>query len=102
MLKVLLNDLGFNRSAIDHSIFYRQNIDEHVVVAVATDDMAVPVTSKQAKDATKFKSEISKHWEITDHGPISWFFGFQIERDRESRTISINQCVYIESMAEIF
>jgi len=49
------------------------------------------VTSKHAVDAEKFKSDIRKFWEITDHGPIKWFLGFEIKRDRDTRTIAINQ-----------
>jgi hypothetical protein len=52
--------------------------------------------------AKRFKSNVRKFWEITDHGPIQWFLGFRIKRDREARTISINQQAYIESMVEKF
>jgi hypothetical protein len=100
MAKVFTKELGFKRSAIDHSVFYRRTADEHTIVAVATDDMAV--TSKRAVDAQKFKSNIKRFWDITDHGPINWFLGFQIKRDRKSRTISINQKAYIESVVEKF
>ena len=58
MSRVFMKELGFARSAIDHSVFYRRDGDAHVIVAVATDDMAV--TSKHAVDAEKFKSEIQK------------------------------------------
>ena len=67
---------------------------------VATDDMAV--MSKRAVDAEKFKSDIRKFWEITDHRPIKWFLGFEIQRDREARTLAINQRAYIENMVEKF
>ena len=60
------------------------------------------VTSKRAADAQKFKDNIKRHWEITDHGPIKWFLGFEIRRDRRAKTISINQQAYIESMVEKF
>jgi Reverse transcriptase (RNA-dependent DNA polymerase)/gag-polypeptide of LTR copia-type/GAG-pre-integrase domain len=100
MSRVFLKELGFKRSAIDHSVFYRREQDEHTIVAVATDDMAV--TSKRAEHAKDFKSKIKRFWEITDHGPIKWFLGFQIKRDRKARTISINQQAYIESMVEKF
>jgi hypothetical protein len=100
MSRVFLKELGFKRSAIDHSVFYRREREEHTIVAVATDDMAV--TSKRAVDAETFKSKIKGFWEITDHGPIKWFLGFQIKRDRQARTISINQQAYIESMVEKF
>jgi len=58
------------------SVFYRHEGNEHTIVAVATDDMAV--TSKRASDVIKFKLEIKGFWEIRDHGPINWFLGFQI------------------------
>ena len=100
MSKVFINNLGFKRSAIDHSVFFKQKGDEHTIVAVATDDMAV--TSKRPEDAHRFKDEVRKYWDITDHGPIKWFLGFEIKRDREAKTLSINQRAYIESMTEKF
>src|SRR5271170_1271081 len=60
------------------------------------------VTSKRAVDILKLKAEIKKHWEITDHGPISWFLGFEIKRDQEAKTISINQSAYIQRVVEKF
>ena len=76
MSKVFINKLGFKRSVIDHSVFYRRQGNEHTVIAVATDDMAL--TTKCAEDAEKVKSEIRKFWDITDHGPIQWFLGFEV------------------------
>jgi hypothetical protein len=76
MSKVFLKELGFKRSQVNHSVFFRRSSDEHTIVAVATDDMAV--TSKRVEDAERFKSEIKKFWDITDKGPItvngSWVF----------------------------
>ena len=37
-----------------------------------------------------------------DHGPIKWFLGFEIKRDRDARTLAINQWAYIEVMVEKF
>ena len=68
--------------------------------AVAPNDMAV--TSKRAVDILKLKDKIKKHWEITDHGPISWFLGFEIKRDQKAKTISINQSAYIQRVVEKF
>ena len=78
--QVLVKDLGFTRSAVDHSVFFRRSSNEHTIITVATDDMAV--TSKRAEDITRFKADIQRYWEITDNGPIHWFLGFQILRDR--------------------
>src|ERR1700678_2347609 len=100
MSKVFINNLGFKRPAIDHSVFFKRKGDEHTIVAVATDDMAV--TSKQTEDAQRFKDKVREYWDITDHGPIDWFLGFKIRRDREVKTLSINQRAYIESMTKKF
>jgi hypothetical protein len=64
MSRVFISELGFTRSGIDHSVFFRRKGDSHIIVAVATDDMAV--TSKHAVDA------------------IKWFLGFEIKRDRNA------------------
>jgi Reverse transcriptase (RNA-dependent DNA polymerase) len=100
MSRVFVKELGFTRSAINHSVFYRRDGKTHVIATVATDDMAV--TSKRAVDAERFKSDIRKFWEITDHGPIKWFLEFGIKRDRDARTLAINQHAYIENMVEKF
>ena len=100
MSRVFLEEMNFKQSAIDHSIFYKRTGEEHTIIAVATDDMAV--TTSQKEDATRFKAEIRKHWAITDNGPIKWFLNFEIRRDRNAKTISINQQAYIDLMVEKF
>ena len=76
-MRVFVENLEFKRSKADHSVFFQKQGEEHTVVAVATDDMAV--TSKRGIDIQKFKSEIKKHWEITNNGSINWFLGFKIK-----------------------
>ena len=56
MSRVLIKDLGFTHSTVDHSVFFRCSSDEHMIIAVATDNMAV--TSKRAEDITRFKADI--------------------------------------------
>ena len=65
---------------------------------MVTDNMAI--TSKRAINAERFKTEVRKFWDITDHRPIKWLLIFQIKRDHKSTTILINQCTYIKSMLE--
>ena len=60
------------------------------------------LTSRRAIDAKNFKRNIKRYLDITDHGPIRWFLGFQIKQDWKNRTISINQHAYIKSLAEKF
>jgi len=64
----MVGKLGFKQSALDHSVFHRKRNEEHTIVAMATDDMAL--TSKQESDIIKLKSKISQHWKITDGGKM--------------------------------
>ena len=50
---VFTNKLGFKQSAINHSIFFWCRGEEHTIIAVGTDNMAV--TSGHTSDITKFK-----------------------------------------------
>ena len=100
MTRVFIKELGFEQSEIDPSVYYRRKGEEHTIVAVATDDMAL--TSKHAEDAQRFKTEIKKFWYIMDHRPIKWFLGFEIKRDQDARTLAISQQAYIEGMVERF
>ena len=38
---VLVKDLGFTRSTVDHLVFFQCSSDEHMVIMVAMDNMAV-------------------------------------------------------------
>ena len=48
----------------------------------------------------KVLTDVKRFWDITNHGPIKWFLGFQIRRDQKTRTVSINQQAYIKSVIE--
>ena len=68
MSQVLVKNLGFTCSTVDHSVFFQRSPNEHTIIAVTTDNMAV--TLKQAEDITRSKADIQCYWEITDNGPI--------------------------------
>ena len=100
MSQVLVKNLGFTCSTVDHSVFFRRSPDEHTIIVAAMDDMAV--TLKQAEDINRFKADIQRYWEITNNRPIHWFLGFQISCNRIVQTISINQSTYIQVMINKF
>ena len=77
MSQVLVKDLGSAHSTVDNSVFFWCTPNEHMIIAVATDNMLA--TSKQAEDITRFKADIQHYWEITDNGPIH--LKFQISHD---------------------
>ena len=94
--------LRFTWSKIDHSVFICRLVTkrEDLVIAVATDDMAINGNSDHA--VIRFKNKIKKVYKITNLGDLQWFLGMDIKRDHAVCTISINQCTYIKSMAMKF
>jgi len=72
-------DLSFTRSSVDHSVFFLNTKDTKIIVAVATDDMAVAGTPLRA--VTDFKRNLAKHFAISDMGELRWFLGFEVKRN---------------------
>ena len=72
MSRVLIKEIKFKCSGINHSVFYQKTGDEYTIIAVATDDMAM--TSKRVVDANNFKNEVKKIGKLwtTDLSNGSW------------------------------
>ena len=51
---------------------------------------------------TKFKSDLSSHFDMSDLGEIAWILGIRVKRDRTTRTITLSQTVYIDSVVKWF
>ena len=49
-----------------------------------------------------FKSTLSSHFEMSDHGELAWILGIHVQRDRILRTISLSQAAYIDSVVKRF
>ena len=65
----MLNKLRFTLCEIDKAVFIKHKGDEHLIVGVSTDDSSIAGTPKMVK---WFKTEIAKHYEITDLGAMSF------------------------------
>ena len=48
---MFLDELGFKRSAIDHSVYYRRRGEEHTIIAVATSDVPAPASGQKPGQA---------------------------------------------------
>ena len=91
----IMTALGFLRCEVDQAVFYRRKEKMLMIVLVHVDDCTVVGTSIYL--INKFKTEISKHVEITDLGEIHWILGIEIHRNCEQHAIHLSQHSYIES-----
>ncbi len=50
----------------------------------------------------KVKAKLASAFSMVDIGPISFYFGFNVKRDREKKTIKLSQIVHIGKVFKKF
>lgn len=95
----LLEKLGLKRTHTDHSIFVSAAGLKGPVLSVFVDDIKI-MAPKDSGITSRVKRELTAAFSMSDMGPISFYLGLQIDRDREQRTIKLSQPAYIEKILE--
>jgi len=85
---------------VDQAVYYKKAVDEHTVVTVSVDDMAI--TSKHLAHIDTIQVSTSRYFEISDLGQLSWLLGLKVERNRAERTITLLQNAYVDTVLERF
>ena len=91
---------GFTRSQVDQAVYFRRSDEEHTVVSVSVDDMAI--TSKHLQHVLAFKAKLRGRFEISDLGELNWLLGLKVDRNRQARTITLSQKAYVDTILERF
>ena len=60
----------------DEAVSYKVKGTKFVILAAATDDFIFITNS--AKSTSLVKSQLNKHFELIDFGPISWLLGVSV------------------------
>ena len=71
-----------------------------VILGVYVDDI-IPLSNTHALVKAE-KAALCERFEMIDQGEIHYFLGMSIRRDRESRTLIINQPNYMEKVLRKF
>ena len=91
---------GFTRSQADHSLYIKQTGEYLLIVLIYVDDLII-LASLLAKLAW-LKAKLKEEFELSDLGELKYCLGVEFERDREARTITMNQSKYIEEVLKRF
>ena len=96
----LLQHLGFKWMEADWGVFI-ELIGAHILILAShVDDCTVTGSSQRL--VRDFKAEIGSRFRITDLGPISWLLSMKVTRNRQTRTISLSQELYINAILAKF
>jgi hypothetical protein len=72
--------------------------DGRLIILFFVDDILLLNQKKYRKERDEFKRLIMAKYPMRDLGPVQWFLGIRIVRDRDNRCLSICQDSYIKSM----
>jgi hypothetical protein len=89
-----LKSIGFKRSMYDSSLFFRK--EDTVYITTHVDDFKVMSPSLTAVENAK--KQLMACFQMKDIGPISFYLGIRITRDRAKRTITLDQSHFIEKI----
>ena len=78
---------------------YNGKVD-FVIIALCVDD--VLIVSSNSEKMNKEKQLLSQRFEMVDQGELHYLLGMSIQRDRETRTLTIKQSTYLESVLKRF
>jgi hypothetical protein len=70
-----------------------------ILVFFYVDDIILLSRKERAKQATKLKANLMARYEMRDLGPVQWFLGIRVTRDREQCTVYLCQDSYIDKVA---
>jgi len=94
-----LNEMGYTHTEADHVVFVRPSPDiTPDIITLYVDDMGQ--ISESLECILQDKVELSKHYQMTDLGKMSWILGIRVDRDREKGTIALSQENFIKEILE--
>lgn len=97
----LLQKLGLSRINADHRIFITTAGLDGPIVSKFVDDIKI-IGPKGSGAIQRVKAELAAAFSMVDMGPISFYSGLKVERNRENRTLKLSQPAYIDKILEKF
>ena len=88
---------SFERLDADHCVYVRKTHLGHSMIGVHIDDMAA-AASNGAEMASLIR-DLQKVLDLIDMGDVKWFLGMEITCDRTTRTMTLSQTAYINTIA---
>ena len=91
-----LRELGFEPCYSEPSVFI--NLSTGIIIGLYVDDMVL--LGPKLQDIEAVIKDISGFWEIKDIGDIGIILGIRVRRNRQERSLKIDQSGYIQELLE--
>lgn len=97
LLSFFLEKRGLTRINADYSIFTTSQGLERPVVSTFVDDIKI-IGPKNIGVIAKVMTELTATFKMADMGPISFYLGLKVDKDRQKTTIKLSQPAYIQKV----
>ena len=95
--------LKFKSCVSDPCLFYKQSkTGQHLYIFLFVDDLQIAFDRRDASEYEQLHMQLQKRFNITNLGESEYMLGMYIQRDRQARTITVNQPLYISSALKRF
>ena len=95
-----LESQGLAPIAADPCVYVRRQNGHFLMLSVHVDDQLIACDQRTILD--DFKRALNSEFECKDSGPVSYFQGFNVYRDRPNKTLQISQQHYFTDVLERF
>ncbi|XP_067621258.1 uncharacterized protein [Eurosta solidaginis] len=99
-LDVALKDMGFSPCKSEPCLYVKQYNGSYSYIAVYVDDLILACPSE--KEIASIKKSLSSKFQLHDSGAMTFFLGFEIERQGKTGAISVCQKNYINELLSMY
>lgn len=96
-----MDAVGLTRLHADHGIFGTDEGLNGPIISMWVDDINL-FTPRGLPWMKRMKDTLTAGFEMVDMGPISYYIGLKVDRDRVTKTIKLSQQAYIEKVLHRF
>lgn len=95
-LSKCLTELGFTKYPFEHAVYIKHEGGESLIVGVYVDDLLVTGTS--VSNIVKFKEQMSREFDMSDLGKLSYYIGIEVYQGRGF--VELKQTAYAKKLLE--
>ena len=97
----LAEKIGLTRLHADHGIFATSDGIRGPIISIWVDDLNL-FTPRDSPLMQKMKDLLILGFQMVDGGPITYYLGLKVDRNRAAKTIKLSQPAYIEKILHTF
>lgn len=101
LVSKFITSIGFKATVSDPCLFFRRSSSGRLILLfLFVDDFQISFHRDDTAEWNALKAQLVKRFNTKDLGESTWILGMHIRRDRNQRTITLNQELYVTKALE--